>query len=103
MFKNIIAPLGWFYNDTINQWQKTNKELVVCVSKLLNGYQVQLYVRGQLSFSEMEARINGNEFSNCNKIFQLGNEWLEKYSQENFNNNFFELPFIFDPNIKWLE
>ena len=103
MFKYIKAPLGWFYSDTFNYWQKTNDRVVVYVSQLLYGYQVQLYYRGQISFCELEARTNDTSQTGYLKMFVLGEAWLDKYSNgdsELIQNDAFH---ISNPNGVWIK
>ncbi|HMG14964.1 MAG TPA: hypothetical protein VK590_05935 [Saprospiraceae bacterium] len=83
MIKYINAPHEWFYSDTFDYWQKTRGKVVVYVSRLMYGYQVQLYYRGKLSYCELEARTSDQDETGYLKMFVLGEIWLDKYSDGN--------------------
>lgn len=103
MIRDINAPQGWFYSEKFDYWQKTRDKVVVYVSRLLYGYQVQLYYRGQISFCELEARTSDVDETGYLKMFVLGEIWLDKYSDgdsEKINNDDFH---IANPKGVWIE
>jgi hypothetical protein len=103
MIKHINAPLGWFYSDKFGYWQKTRGKVVVYVSELIYGFQVQLYYRGQISFCELEARTSDQDETGYLKMFVLGEIWLDKYNDgnsEKINNDSFH---IANPKGVWIE
>jgi hypothetical protein len=103
MIKHINAPLGWFYSDKFDYWQKTRGEVVVYVSSLIYGFQVQMYYRGKISFCELEARTSDQDEFGYLKMFVLGEIWLDKYSDgdsDKINNDSFH---IANPKGVWIE
>lgn len=77
--KYLPAPEGWFYSETFNYWQKTNKRVVCYVSQIIGGYQAQLYIRGDIFFCELEARIDNPSEVGFLKMFEIGSNWLSLY------------------------
>lgn len=101
--KYINAPLEWFYSDKFSYWQKTRGKVVVYVSRLMDGYQVQLYYRGQLSYCELEARTSDEGENGYLKMFVLGEIWLDKHStgdSEKVKNDSFH---IANPSGVWIK
>jgi len=101
--KNITAPLGWFYSEKFNYWQKTKGKVVVYVSRLIFGYQAQLYYRGQLGFCELEVRTNSKGEAGYLKMFVLAEIWLEKYQDGDSEKISKDIYHISNPNGVWLE
>jgi hypothetical protein len=80
MLKCFHAPLGWLYNDMLESWQKSQNEVIVYVSNIHNGYQVQLYFKYEISFSQIEARTKDMSSKGCQRMFNLGQAWLDQYA-----------------------
>lgn len=75
-----VAQEGWFYSYKFNHAQKVNDGVYCYVTPLLCGFNVQLYLRGDTSFCKLEARTGSETVEGLIKMFELGDQWLDKYS-----------------------
>lgn len=71
---------GWFYSPKFNHAQKVNEGVYCYVSNMLYGFVVQLYMRGDTGYCQLEARSTSRDIVGALKMFELGEEWLQKYS-----------------------
>jgi hypothetical protein len=82
MFHPIAEQNGWHYAKPFNAYQKVNDRVFVYVTGMMfDAFMVQLYIRGKenMSICQLEARTPKIELLDF--MFQLGEEWLKKYSQ----------------------
>lgn len=70
---------GWFYSPEFNHAQKVNDGVYCYVSHLIFGYNVQLYIRGNVFMCELEARVDGQTVKGLHTLFQLAEDWLHQY------------------------
>lgn len=73
----------WFYSAKFNHAQRVNNQVYCYVSRLIYGYQVQLYLRGDVSYCSLEARTNDTSVQGVLKMFKMGEEWLAAYGDGN--------------------
>lgn len=67
---------GWFYTPTFYVYQKVNKGCYCYVSRSFGFYKLQMYERGTASMCILEVRSKDHQ-----KLFQLGEEWLNQYNE----------------------
>lgn len=67
---------GWMFNN-FGVYQKVNKDVYVYVSRMMGFYTVQMYERATIGLCTLEARSE----TNIEGLFQLGEEWLNKYEK----------------------
>lgn len=94
---------GWFYSKKFNHYQKVNKNVYCYVSRLIYGYMVQLYFRGETGYCELEARTADRGLEGLEKMLKLGDEWLGKYgdsSREEVWKDFFH---VFNAEGAWAD
>lgn len=87
---------GWIKNS-FGAWQKVNNHVYVYINPLLFGaYGVQLYLRGNTTHCELEARSS----TSVDLMFDLGERWLQQYGEEpeRLPENYFH---IMNPNGAW--
>jgi hypothetical protein len=103
MLKNLNAPEGWFYSEKFNYWQKVEGKVVVYISELIYGYQVQLYYKGKIDFCELEARTNMKTEKGYKKLFMIGEMWLLNYSDGDSKKIQNDQYHISNPNGVWVK
>jgi len=100
-FQHLKTPIGWFYSNTFNYWQKTNGRVVCYISPLISGFQAQLYIRGEISVCELEVRTDNRTLKGIDKLFEISEEWLHLYKDGNLS-TIQEDPYaIANPNGVW--
>lgn len=99
-FYQSLAPEGWFYSDRYKQFQKVNNKVYVYVSRLMFGWQTQLYFRRDVSYCTLEVRTSDVSDEGLNKMFAMGEEWLDKYG-DNTENIEEDKYHISNPNGVW--
>ncbi|MGA4519247.1 hypothetical protein ACPA0F_18475 [Solibacillus silvestris] len=69
----------WHYAEKWGYYQKTNGRVVCYIQrKLMTGYIMQLYKRGQMGICDIEYRSE-----DLNELLQLADEWLLQYQDGN--------------------
>jgi hypothetical protein len=71
---------GWFFSDNIGLSQKVNDRVFVYIQPLINGFSLQLYLRGQRGgFCTLEVRNDERNLDSLWGLFELGEIWLQEY------------------------
>jgi hypothetical protein len=82
MFAHFALAKGWHYNKNYNIYQKVNGGVFVYVSRLSfgQGYMVQLYLKGHENMQSCQLEAKTSIHPLLDYLFELGEEWLIKYS-----------------------
>jgi hypothetical protein len=97
------APPGWFFSKNFQHYQKVNRGVYAYVSPLIFGWKAQLYLRGNVSSCELEARTEDVTKEGFMKMISLAEEWLNKY-QDGDREKIKEDRFcIYNPNGVWID
>jgi len=94
ILKEYSESQGWFYSPKFNHGQKVNKGVYCYVSFMLYGFVVQLYLRKDTGFCLLEARTSDKNEKGLEKMFALGEQWLNKYESgnvEEIGNDFYSI------------
>lgn len=68
---------GWHFTKNYGQYQKCAGRITVYVERQLFQYRANLYLRGDLTFCKLEARVVSDR--NLHKLFDLADSWMEAY------------------------
>lgn len=101
MFAPFATERGWHYNARLNVYQKVKGRVFVYVSKLLFGYMVQLYLRGRKNMMICHLEARTSDPANLEKLFEMGEEWLEKYQDGDLNKIQQDMYSIANPDGVW--
>lgn len=78
--KAVKLENGWVFSPTFRHFQKRKDKVYVYVTPQLFGrWTLQLYPTGYIGICSLEARVEEGE--NIERLFALGEEWLETYSE----------------------
>lgn len=75
----ITEKQGWFYTPTFYAYQKVNQDVYVYIIRHFGYYVMQMYQRGTTGLCTLEVRSKDN----IERLFELGEAWLEKYQNWN--------------------
>lgn len=99
----VVNGEGWFYSERWGIFQRRKNRVFCYVSPIFGGWKLQLYLTGTTGTCELDVQTSVMSLEAAQLLFDMGNEWLEKYSDGDMKNIHQNRYSISNPDGAWIK